>query len=483
MSYNGAGTFTINTAGQPVVAGTAITATAFNTLTADLATGLSTAMCRDGQSTATGNLPMGGFKLTGLGPGTSATDAVNLGQMQGMSASLVTVAGTDTLTGTMAPALTSYVTGELLWFVPANTNAAAVTINIDGLGAKSIVRGSTALAAADLIAGSAALILYDGTNFQLLSFARSIQTSGTIASAATVNVGTANAECLTVSGTTTITSLGTAPAGVFRALVFSGVLTLTHNGTSLILPTAANIVTAAGDVAGFRSLGSGNWRCEWYTRASGAPLTTPASTLTGQVAVTNGGTGASTLTANNVLLGNGTGAVQFVAPGASANVLVSNGTTWTSAAAPQRLVQQIYSSSTALASGTTITPLDDTIPQNTEGTEFLTATITPTSAANALLIEVCVLITSAAGGNVIGAIHQDSAANALAAADIRAGGNDPSMLVMRHRLTAGTTSATTFRFRAGPATATTIYLNGNSAGTRLFGGVSSSTMTITEIAP
>jgi hypothetical protein len=57
-------------------------------------------------------------------------------------------------------------------------------------------------------------------------------------------------------------------------LIFSGVLTLTHNGTSLILPGAGNITTAAGDVAVMLSLGSGNWRCIDYQRASGAPLAT-----------------------------------------------------------------------------------------------------------------------------------------------------------------------------------------------------------------
>ena len=42
MSYNGSGTFQINTSGQPVVTGTIISSTAFNSLTADLATGLAT---------------------------------------------------------------------------------------------------------------------------------------------------------------------------------------------------------------------------------------------------------------------------------------------------------------------------------------------------------------------------------------------------------------------------------------------------------
>ena len=57
MSYNGSGTFVINTSGQPVVAGTVISSTAFNALTADLATGLSTAITKDGQTTATARIP------------------------------------------------------------------------------------------------------------------------------------------------------------------------------------------------------------------------------------------------------------------------------------------------------------------------------------------------------------------------------------------------------------------------------------------
>jgi hypothetical protein len=54
-----------------------------------------------------------------------------------------------------------------------------------------------------------------------------------------------------------------------RTLVFAAACTLTHNGTNLILPAAANITTAAGDVAVFRSEGAGNWRCISYTQAGG----------------------------------------------------------------------------------------------------------------------------------------------------------------------------------------------------------------------
>ena len=93
-----------------------------------------------------------------------------------------------------------------------------------------------------------------------------------IASAATTDIGAATAPFVHVTGTTTITALGTVQAGTRRIVVFDGILTLTHNGTSLILPTAANITTAGGDAATFVSEGSGNWKCVSYLRADGTAL-------------------------------------------------------------------------------------------------------------------------------------------------------------------------------------------------------------------
>lgn len=103
--------------------------------------------------------------------------------------------------------------------------------------------------------------------------------SNTIASAATTDLSTLREGVVTVTGTTTITALGTVAAGVKKWLVFSGVLTLTHNGTSLILPTAANITTAAGDACCMLSLGSGNWKCLAYNRADGKQVSNNAVAL------------------------------------------------------------------------------------------------------------------------------------------------------------------------------------------------------------
>ena len=81
MSYNGSGVFNINTSGQPVVTGTVISSTAFNALTSDLGAGLSTAITKDGQTTATARIPFA----------------------QGINSSLVTDA-TSTTTGSIITA-------------------------------------------------------------------------------------------------------------------------------------------------------------------------------------------------------------------------------------------------------------------------------------------------------------------------------------------------------------------------------------------
>jgi hypothetical protein len=113
MSYNGSGTFQINTSGQPVVAGTVISSTAFNALTADLATGLSTAITKDGQTTATARIPF----AAGINS-TLVTDSTNT-----TSGSIITAGGVG-----IAKAL----------YVGTTANIAGTT-NLAGLTASSAV--------------------------------------------------------------------------------------------------------------------------------------------------------------------------------------------------------------------------------------------------------------------------------------------------------------------------------------------------------
>ena len=80
MPFNGNGSFSAYTPGNPAVTGSVVSSTAFNNTVNDIATGLSNTLTRDGQSPATANIPMGGNKLTGLANGTAATDAAAFGQ-------------------------------------------------------------------------------------------------------------------------------------------------------------------------------------------------------------------------------------------------------------------------------------------------------------------------------------------------------------------------------------------------------------------
>lgn len=146
------------------------------------------------------------------------------------------------------------------------------------------------------------------------------------------------------------------------------------------------------------------------------------------------------------------------------------------------VVQVVSTNFNTASTGTTILPADNTIPQNTEGDEYMTQAITPKSATNKLVIEVTIMgaINLALGNSMVAALFQDSTANGLAG-DVYtvAGSEHIGKLIIRHTMTAGTTSATTFKVRAGPAVAGTFTFNGT-AGARVLGGVTVSNIKITE---
>ena len=243
-----------------------------------------------------------------------------------------------------------------------------------------------------------------------------------IASATTTDIGAATGNVVDVTGTTTITGLGTVQAGTVRLVQFDGALTLTHNATSLILPGSANITTAAGDCALFQSEGSGNWRCLVYQKKSGSPISVPSGSV----------------------------------------------------------VQVVNTQTGAVSTGTTVMVDDDTIPQNTEGNELMTLAITPTSATNKLKIDVVVQGGEGANQVIVTALFQDSTANALAAMRQDGGAGKDTLCTFTHYMTAGTTSSTTFKVRAGLCSDGTYTFNGLTSSRKL-GGVMASSITITEI--
>jgi hypothetical protein len=146
--------------------------------------------------------------------------------------------------------------------------------------------------------------------------------------------------------------------------------------------------------------------------------------------------------------------------------------------AVQQQVSTLYS---AVATGTTLLPIDDTIPQITEGDQYMTQAITPKASANILHIHATVFIsTSVSGGNVTVALFQDSTANALCVSNqFQTTATGINQIPLTYTMTAGTTSSTTFRIRAGSSSANTITFNGT-ASARFFGTAPKSSISIVE---
>lgn len=150
-------------------------------------------------------------------------------------------------------------------------------------------------------------------------------------------------------------------------------------------------------------------------------------------------------------------------------------------------VQSVYFQTGAVATGSATIPNDDTIPQITEGTQFMSLAITPKNALNILEVEVVffgVEATNTSDGIIV-ALFKDSDAPAIAAGSQSSAGTlpVPSLVTFKHRQVAGGTAEQTFKVRAGLDAAGTIVFNGGSGTGRKFGGVIASSIKITEYVP
>lgn len=160
--------------------------------------------------------------------------------------------------------------------------------------------------------------------------------TATLASASTTNLGSVVPAFVSITGTTTITSFGSSMLpGQVKILTFASSLLLTHNGTSLILPGAADITVDAGSSVVVVCLSTGNYRVVSYQPASTSALPTIASN-TGLVNITGGAAtpSATTLTAwIDSAIGNTQGSILYrgastwsaLAPGTSGQALLAQG--------------------------------------------------------------------------------------------------------------------------------------------------------------
>lgn len=149
----------------------------------------------------------------------------------------------------------------------------------------------------------------------------------------------------------------------------------------------------------------------------------------------------------------------------------------------RRLAQIQALETGAVNTGTATIPFDDTIPLAAEGNLFMSLSITPQDAASTLVIEVVgIAACSAAGTNGMTITLCQDAGNALAAAVVPAVANVTTTIPLRHVMTSGTTSATTFKVRMGSNAAGTTTFNGQLGG-RIYGGVMASSIVIREYLP
>lgn len=167
-----AGTFSLYTPGNPVVTGTPISSTVQNNTMNDVATGLSTCILKDGTQTITANIPFSGFRLTGIGAATAATDAARVSQVQNMTYNYLTsVTGTNTITGTAGITPAAYSIGQVFWGIAAATNTGATTMNVSSLGGGAVQFQGAALGGGELVIGMPFALLVSAATpvFQIIS--------------------------------------------------------------------------------------------------------------------------------------------------------------------------------------------------------------------------------------------------------------------------------------------------------------------------
>lgn len=214
---------------------------------------------------------------------------------------------TNAFVVSLSSQITALADGLAVRFKANAANTGAATINVNALGAKSIVRpGGAALEASDIASGQIVEVCYDATNdrFQLQALVSgaaapaatfsgdasgtvNLLTGASVASAATINLSGTTGNLVHITGTTTITAVTLAKGP--RTVIFDGALTLTHHATNNNLPGGANITTAAGDRATYWSDGTTVY-CLAYVRASlGSTVTRSARTSNTVLGATDSG--------------------------------------------------------------------------------------------------------------------------------------------------------------------------------------------------
>jgi len=264
MSYNGSGTFQINTSGQPVVAGTVISSTAFNALTADLATGLSTAITKDGQTTTTARIVFAQGINSSLATDTSsgATGSIFTAGGVGIAKALfvgttANVAGAATLGSTLTyggVTLTNAVTGTGKMVLDTSPTISGLTLSGANLSLPVIDNIKMGYSTTATAAGTTTLTV--ASNYRQF-FTGTLSQTIVLPVTSTLVTGIAYEIENNSTGTLTVNSsggnlVGTIPAGVCAHAVCIGTtLTTAANwdwdyiSTTTITGTGANVLATS----------------------------------------------------------------------------------------------------------------------------------------------------------------------------------------------------------------------------------------------
>lgn len=499
MPWSGSGLFTrVHNWVQDNLAAIPITDTRFDAECDSFADGINTCIAKDGQNSPSANLPMAGFKHSNVANSAARTDYAATGQVQDGSFiyGLSTGSG-GAYTLNLSPAVTTLVKGQKFRFEANHTNSGAATLAVNGLAAKAIrlEDGSTALAGGEVQSASTAEVLYDGTIFRLLSlrasaFGRSLLDDSDAASGrTTLALGTASTKNTGTSGSTVPVLDGAATTWGNELIVQKSGL-----GDSFLARSTDGGNSGGPDIVMDRDSGSAAasdfiGALKWRGNDS-----VGSTVLYGQIGVQITDPTAASEDANlffrTPVAGAfidrfwvGAGAWMEGATGTDKGVGTFNATAlYVNGAAVAAAPLQVVNVTTgAVATGTTQIPLDDTIPQNTEGDEYMTLAITPKFTTSKLKFEIVLNFSLNGVGFMVLALFKDSVADALAAGcqTVR-GSGDPMSMVLTHFMTSGTVSAITFKVRAGPSSALTTTVNGFAAARKL-GGVQVTSMTITEL--
>jgi hypothetical protein len=146
-------------------------------------------------------------------------------------------------------------------------------------------------------------------------------------------------------------------------------------------------------------------------------------------------------------------------------------------------LQTVYAQTTNPIEIAGVIPPDNTKPQNTEGNEVLTATITPSSATSKILIQAGIAGTLGnAAGTITIAFFRDNIADALASAWVSTSTGYGLIMPLTYQDSPSSTSAITYKVRLGyPGTGAGMYVNRSTFGNAVYNGTMTSWMTLTEI--